>query len=199
MVMIGTVLGVLNLWTLNQDCDPGVNRLSAGLKPGVALPVFGECPAIRCSMEWAAGFMRLCWKCIGEIMSRLSARACVAHFASVSTIAPVAPAAAKATDYRVMYAFSSSSSGGQNATVFMLSRKGKAKVLHVFSGNGDGATPYAGLVVDAAGNLYGTSTRGGADGREPECTLFPDAAGHLFGTTFHGGSNNAGTVFRITE
>ena len=39
----------------------------------------------------------------------------------------------------------------------------KEKVLHSFNRN-DGASPYAGLIFDAAGNLYGTSDGGGAFG-----------------------------------
>ena len=34
-------------------------------------------------------------------------------------------------------------------------------VIHSFMGGQDGANPYAGLTLDAAGNLYGTSTLGG--------------------------------------
>jgi uncharacterized repeat protein (TIGR03803 family) len=37
-------------------------------------------------------------------------------------------------------------------------------LLHSFGRAGDGKTPYAGLVLDAAGNLYGTTSAGGLDG-----------------------------------
>jgi uncharacterized repeat protein (TIGR03803 family) len=38
------------------------------------------------------------------------------------------------------------------------------KVLHSFVGNGsDGVGPYAGVILDTAGNLYGTTTAGGAN------------------------------------
>ena len=35
------------------------------------------------------------------------------------------------------------------------------KVIHSFSGGQDGATPWAGLTLDKAGNLYGTASAGG--------------------------------------
>jgi uncharacterized repeat protein (TIGR03803 family) len=39
------------------------------------------------------------------------------------------------------------------------------KVLHTFNQNGiDGFYPHAGLIFDAAGNLYGTTNQGGANG-----------------------------------
>jgi len=88
-----------------------------------------------------------------------------------------------------------------NGTVFKLDANGKETVLHSFAGGADGADPHAGLIRDAAGNLYsvtvggGTSNRGtvfkldtngqetvlytftgGADGGFPEDRLIRDAA-----------------------
>ena len=85
-------------------------------------------------------------------------------------------------------------------------------VLHSFTG-ADGANPYAGLIRDAEGNLYGTTTAGGAygygvvfkvdtsgnetvlhsftggvDGADPYPGLIEDAAGNLYGTTKLGGA-----------
>jgi uncharacterized repeat protein (TIGR03803 family) len=49
-------------------------------------------------------------------------------------------------------------------TVFKLDTSGNLTVLHTFAGQPDGAIPLAGLVLDAAGNLYGTTSQGGAGG-----------------------------------
>jgi uncharacterized repeat protein (TIGR03803 family) len=52
--------------------------------------------------------------------------------------------------------------GPRNAsdgTVFKLSPAGTLTVLHAFKGNRDGAVPLAGLIRDAAGNLYGTTVK----------------------------------------
>ncbi len=119
-----------------------------------------------------------------------------------------------------------------NGTVFELSpREGGGwleTVLHSFNLNGtDGAVPYASLILDAAGNLYGTTYDGGihaagaafeltpkegggwtekvlhsfgngTDGYEPYAGLIIDAAGNLYGTTVEGGIHGYGTVFEIT-
>jgi len=35
------------------------------------------------------------------------------------------------------------------------------QVIHSFTGGADGANPHAGLTIDAAGRLYGTTYKGG--------------------------------------
>jgi len=96
-------------------------------------------------------------------------------------------------------------------------------VLHSFSGN-DGEYPYAGVIMDGTGNLYGTTSLGGthsggvafelmADstgwkykvlhsfnnhGRRPEAGLVLDPAGNLYGTTEFGGRVGSGLVFELT-
>lgn len=47
-------------------------------------------------------------------------------------------------------------------TIFGIESTGKETILHSFSGNTDGKYPYAGLVSDSVGNLYGTTTEGGS-------------------------------------
>ena len=59
--------------------------------------------------------------------------------------------------------------GGTHAsgTVWQLHPNGdgswKHTVLYSFSGGADGAEPYKGVTLDAAGNLYGTAVLGGAN------------------------------------
>jgi uncharacterized repeat protein (TIGR03803 family) len=108
-------------------------------------------------------------------------------------------------------------------TVFELSSTGVETVLYAFTGNPpDGEYPLSGLVRDAAGNLYGTTEKGGAsgfgtvfklsstgteivlhsftgaDGAFPYATLVRDSKGNLYGTTESGGHDGAGVVFKIT-
>jgi uncharacterized repeat protein (TIGR03803 family) len=116
--------------------------------------------------------------------------------------------------------------GGYNqGVVFKVNTLGNYSILHSFgkSGVADGSEPYAGLVRDAAGNLYGTtfwggrfeagtvfkidasgnesvlySFRGGTDGSLPSSSLVLDVAGNLYGTTDGGGEKNLGTVFKVS-
>jgi uncharacterized repeat protein (TIGR03803 family) len=94
----------------------------------------------------------------------------------------------------------------------------------------DGLEPYAGLIMDTSGNLYGTTYSGGTsnsgtvfeltppttpagnwnelvlwnfgnqsdDGVEPYAGLIIDASGNLYGTTSGGGASSSGTVFELT-
>jgi uncharacterized repeat protein (TIGR03803 family) len=109
------------------------------------------------------------------------------------------------------------------------------KVLYDFGANStDGSNPMGGVVMDAKGNLYGTTSQGGAvddgtvfeltlgangtwketiihnffyltnDGKTPEAGLVIDAKGNLYGTTNMGGANSegssgpGGTVFELS-
>jgi uncharacterized repeat protein (TIGR03803 family) len=49
-------------------------------------------------------------------------------------------------------------------TVFKLAPDGTETVLHTFTGGTDGGYPYAALVKDKKGNLYGTTELGGTYG-----------------------------------
>lgn len=51
-----------------------------------------------------------------------------------------------------------------NGSIYKLNSDGSTIRTHNFSGGADGGTPYAGVIRDGAGNLYGTATRGGIFG-----------------------------------
>jgi uncharacterized repeat protein (TIGR03803 family) len=55
--------------------------------------------------------------------------------------------------------------GGINGegVVYKLDPAGEETLLYAFTGGADGGKPYAGLIFDPAGNLYGTTTAGGTD------------------------------------
>jgi uncharacterized repeat protein (TIGR03803 family) len=61
-------------------------------------------------------------------------------------------------------------------TVFKLDTSGNETVLHSFTGTPDGEYPYAGLVRDSSGNLYGTTESGGVG----SCTGFGAGCGTAF-------------------
>ncbi|HVS76953.1 MAG TPA: choice-of-anchor tandem repeat GloVer-containing protein, partial [Steroidobacteraceae bacterium] len=115
--------------------------------------------------------------------------------------------------------------GGQYnyGTVFKISADGTESVLYSFAGSGtDGEYPVAGLVMDGAGDLYGTTANGGtagegtvfkisgggtesvlysfalAAGSNPAAALIIDSAGNLYGTTTAGGAHGDGTVFELS-
>jgi len=99
------------------------------------------------------------------------------------------------------------------------------RVLYRFLGSPDGSEPYAGLAMDAAGNLYGTTYHGGTEGTVFQLTLgskgkwsesvlfdfsdpsvsggFPiagvtlDAVGNVYGAS-EPGAGNQGVVYELT-
>jgi len=96
-----------------------------------------------------------------------------------------------------------------------------------FGGGKNGSSPRAGLIMDAVGNFYGTTSGGGLygkgtvfqltppssgstvwtrktlanfkgpNGAHPEAGLILTSAGFLYGTTYSGGTSDYGTVFRL--
>ena len=123
--------------------------------------------------------------------------------------------------YGTTFSGGSTDAGPQNAgTVFELDGSGDETVLHSFTRSPDGAFPQAGLVMDKAGNFYGTTGGPGAgtvfkldtsgnetllyifadspDGASPQAGLVIDKAGNIYGTTTTGGSSFLyGTVFKL--
>jgi uncharacterized repeat protein (TIGR03803 family) len=100
-------------------------------------------------------------------------------------------------------------------------------VLYSFNGGSDGYQPYAGVIFDPSGNLYGTTFFGGphgygtvyelspiagggwtesvlygfdngSGGGEPETGLTLDGSGNLYGTTSTGGASGNGVVFELS-
>ncbi len=121
--------------------------------------------------------------------------------------------------------------GPYNAgVVFKLDSAGNETVLHTFTGGVDGGNPYAGIVADSNGNLYGVTYQGGTagagvnkrgagvvfkidttghftvlyaftggtDGGNPYAGVILDPAGNLYGTTYYGGASGYGVVYRLS-
>lgn len=118
--------------------------------------------------------------------------------------------------------------GGTNnaGVLYKITSGGVFSVLHSFTGGStDGSTPWAVPVVDASGNLYGTTyyggtsnagvvykvtsagtfsvlhsfTGGSSDGSTPIAGVIRDSSGNLYGATYYGGTSNDGVVYKITS
>jgi uncharacterized repeat protein (TIGR03803 family) len=121
-----------------------------------------------------------------------------------------------------LYGTSSVGGASGDGTVFELARgSGTITALVSFDGT-NGANPYAGVVMDRTGSLFGTTLGGGPDlggtifevapgsgaittryaffdYTYPYAGLLLDSKGNLFGTTSAGGAHaNAGTVFELS-
>jgi uncharacterized repeat protein (TIGR03803 family) len=126
--------------------------------------------------------------------------------------------------------YGTTAGGGANlwGTVFKVTPGGTETVLHTFANGTDGAQPFAGLIRDKAGDLFGTTLTGGgnncvnaegcgtifeiaADGTESVLYAFADGSdgafpygglmlkkGELYGTASTG-SSSSGTVFKLTK
>src|SRR5580698_11366 len=114
--------------------------------------------------------------------------------------------------------YGTASGGGNypndNGVVFKMTESGQETVLYTFGVAPDGASPEASLLMDPAGNLYGTTYAGGAngvgtvfkvtsggqetvlysfaggtaDGANPKASLAMDSQGNFYGTTTVGGA-----------
>jgi len=73
---------------------------------------------------------------------------------------------------------------GGCGTVFKVTPGGKETVLYSFQGGSDGQNPDSRLVVDAAGNLYGTTAEGGDTGCFEGCGTVYKLAGDGTKTCF---------------
>ena len=111
--------------------------------------------------------------------------------------------------------------------VYQWTSSGGYSTIYVFRDvtPNSGGNPYTGVILDGAGNLYGTTVAGGFGGgtvfemfprdgswgfaniynftgfgiQGPESDLLMDAAGNLYGTTFGDGAHGNGTVFKLTR
>jgi uncharacterized repeat protein (TIGR03803 family) len=123
-----------------------------------------------------------------------------------------------------LYGTTSQAGTFDNGTVFRVVKgSGTITALASFKGP-NGANPYAGVILDGTGNLYGTTYNGGAsgygavfelikgsgtittlasfngtDGSNPAGALVMDGSGNLYGTASTGGAANTGTVFELTK
>jgi uncharacterized repeat protein (TIGR03803 family) len=111
-----------------------------------------------------------------------------------------------------------------SGTVYKIGPAGDEIVLYNFqNSSSDGGIPEGNLILDAKGNLYGTTESGGAsfngtvfevapngtetvlynftgqaDGGGPAAGLVRDSAGNFYGTAQYGGASGVGTIFKIT-
>jgi uncharacterized repeat protein (TIGR03803 family) len=125
-----------------------------------------------------------------------------------------------ATQYGGLYQNCDNELGG--GAIYKVDPSGKTTTLHAFNNGLDSCFPSSPLVLDNAGNLYGTTYGNSvfkidsagnlttlflflsqAEGREPIGTLSRDSQGNLYGTTLSGGNNGCqynlgcGTVFKL--
>jgi len=126
-----------------------------------------------------------------------------------------------------LYGTTAAGGPGNYGTVFKVTPAGAETVLYAFPGGAAGYGPEAGVILDKAGNLYGTTSSGGGghcqndgcgvvfklapDGTETVLYAFANRGGTypaagllmgkndtLYGTTTAGGKDGDGVVFKVT-
>jgi len=96
---------------------------------------------------------------------------------------------------------------GGCGTIFRINPRGRERILYAFSGGSDGANPQAALLIDKAGNLFGTTAYGGNtsacnQGASPGCgTVFEIAADGTEKTlyAFNGGNDGWSPVASLVK
>jgi uncharacterized repeat protein (TIGR03803 family) len=188
-------------------------------------------------------------------LARVTLRVTVGALAAIFLLGTLAIQPAKAQTETVLYNFTSASESptsplvrdsagnlygttagggplpGAYGTVYELVNSSGSytqRILYNFGAtSSDGVNPSAGVIMDSAGNLYGTTSNGGAagkgtvfelvnsggnytekvlysfgatssDGINPESGVIMDSAGNLYGTTY-GGAFGVGTVFELVN
>ncbi|HWW15389.1 MAG TPA: choice-of-anchor tandem repeat GloVer-containing protein [Candidatus Dormibacteraeota bacterium] len=188
-------------------------------------------------------------------LARPALRVTVGAFAAVFLLGTSAVQPAKAQTETVLYNFTNISASptspllmdsagdlfgttsgggslpGANGTVYELVKSSGSytqRILYDFGAtSSDGVNPFAGVIMDSAGNLYGTTYAGGAagkgtvfelvnsggnytekvlysfgatnsDGINPQSGVIMDSAGNLYGTAY-GGAFGVGTVFELVN
>lgn len=92
-------------------------------------------------------------------------------------------------------AYGTTAAGGDSdlGTIFMITPSGEEQVLYSFEGGGDGSDPHGGVILDAAGNLYGTAVAGGFGG-----ICAGDGCGVVFELQNSGGNWSLITLYNFT-
>jgi uncharacterized repeat protein (TIGR03803 family) len=181
----------------------------------------------------------------GRLIFKLRMRAVNLTIASAIALMLVASAPVHAQTYQILHNFDPSIDGSHphgltrdaagniigvtasqspdHGSVFKLNLASRVlTTLHTFSGTPDGDNPVDPVVLDPAGNIYGTTRDGGAnglgavfkidstgletilhsfngtDGKTPN-GLIRDAAGNMYGNTVEGGLGGSGVVFRVSK
>ena len=93
--------------------------------------------------------------------------------------------------------FSSNSTGANPESALVMDSKGNLYGTASTGGTNDGGTVFE--IASGSNAMTGLASFNGADGSMPVAGVTLDSAGDLFGTTYSGGANNDGTVFEIAH